>query len=296
MASDHYAILGVTPQAEAAVIRAAYRALIRRYHPDTNPDPVAQEKAREITAAFKVLSNPERRAEYDRERFARIRGPADLPPRAERAPPPMRAPAIAAAILAFVLSFGVWMSQKPQFAVQKSPMAPAAAHVSPVPVVELEPESERLARLHAQSGVVATDRVPSDPGPPDPQLEAVADAPVPGPVLPSRTVPSRRPAPPVRLAAHAAPEVIRPAEAVPIPATAPRTNDRIATLDRLARGFFSQSMVHAPEAKQQLLISSRDRAAATRTACHSDACVSDAYLRQMREISAIMEGRSLPQP
>ena len=55
-------------------------------------------------------------------------------------------------------------------------------------------------------------------------------------------------------------------------------------------------MVHAPEAKQQLLISSRDRAAATRTACHSDACVSDAYLRQMREISAIMEGRSLPQP
>lgn len=291
MASDYYAILGVSPEAEAVVIRAAYRALIRRYHPDTNPDPQAQEKAREITAAFKVLSDPERRAEYDEQRFARIRRATDFPPPAERAPPPLRAPAIAAAILAFVLSFGVWMSQKPPIVVRKSPIAPATSHVSPVPVVELEPESERLARLHAQSGVAT-----SDPGPPDPQLEAVADVLAPPPVLPSPTVPNRRPAPVVRLAAHAPPEAIRPAEITPTPATAPRTNDRIATLDRLARGFFSQSMVHAPEAKQQLLISSRDRSLATRTACHSDACVSDAYLRQMREISAIMEGRSATQP
>ena len=289
MASDHYAILGVTPQAEAVVIRAAYRALIRRCHPDTNPDPVAQQKAREITAAFKVLSDPERRAEYDEQRFARIRRDADLPPPAERAPPPMRAPAIAAAVLAFVLSFGVWMSQPPEAPPSKSAVVRPAAHVSPVPVVELEPESERLARLHAQSGLVA-----SEPAPPDPQLEAVADVPAPLAVRSSPTISERRPPPPVRLAAHAPPEPLRPAQVTPPPA--PRTNERIAALDRLARGFFSQSMVHAPEAKQQLLIGSRDRSLATRTACHSDACVSEAYLRQMREISAIMEGRSLPQP
>ena len=290
MASDHYAILGVTPQAEAVVIRAAYRALIRRYHPDTNPHPQAQQMAREITAAFKVLSDPERRAEYDEQRFARIRRDADLPPPAERAPPPMRAPAIAAAVLAFVLSFGVWMSQQPQVPATKSAVARPAAHVSPVPVVELEPESERLARLHAQSEPVASDPVPADP-----QLEAVANVPAPPPVLPSTTVASRRPTPAPRLAAHV-PATPAPQEVVVRPATAPRTNERIATLDRLARGFFSQSMVHAPEAKQQLLIGSRDRSLATRTACHSDACVSEAYLRQMREISAIMEGRSLPQP
>jgi hypothetical protein len=203
----------------------------------------------------------------------------------------MRGPAIAAAALALTVSVGLWMSQKPEPMLRTPAVRPAPAHIAAAPVVELEPESERLARLHAQSGFVA-----ADPEPPDPQLDAVADVPAPPPVLPSPTVPDRRPAPAVHLAAHVPSPALRPAEAVPTPATAPRTNDRIATLDRLARGFFSQSMVHAPEAKQQLLISSRDRATATRTACHSDACVSDAYLRQMREISAIMEGRSLPQP
>ena len=49
--SDYYSILGVSPAAEDVVIRAAYRALMRHYHPDTNPDPEAQERAREITAA-----------------------------------------------------------------------------------------------------------------------------------------------------------------------------------------------------------------------------------------------------
>jgi hypothetical protein len=291
VALDYYAILGVTPEAEAVVIRAAYRALIRRYHPDTNPDPHAQQRAREITLAFTVLSDPERRADYDEQRFAGIRGAADLPPAAQRAAPPMRAPAIATAVLAFVLSFGVWMSQQPPVPAAKSAVVRPAAHVSPVPMVELEPESERLARLHAQSGVVAT-----APAPPDPQLEAVADVPAPSPVLPTSRVPDRRLAPAVRVSAHVPPPAPSTAQPPPPPAAAPRTNERIATLDRLARGFFSQSMVHAPEAKQQMLISSRDRATATRTACHSEACVSDAYLRQMREISAIMEGRSVPQP
>jgi uncharacterized protein len=72
-------------------------------------------------------------------------------------------------------------------------------------------------------------------------------------------------------------------------------DDRLTTLDRMAAGFFSQSMAHADAAKKQLLLTSHTRSAATRSACHSDSCLSDAYLRQMREMSAIMEGRAATQ-
>jgi uncharacterized protein len=59
----------------------------------------------------------------------------------------------------------------------------------------------------------------------------------------------------------------------------------------MAAGFFSQSMAHANAAKKELLMSSHTRSVATRSACHSDSCLGEAYLRQMREISAIMQGR-----
>lgn len=65
---DYYAILGVAPGSEDIVITAAYRALMRRYHPDTNSDPKAATKAQEINAAYAVLSDTQRRAEYDRSR------------------------------------------------------------------------------------------------------------------------------------------------------------------------------------------------------------------------------------
>jgi uncharacterized protein len=66
-------------------------------------------------------------------------------------------------------------------------------------------------------------------------------------------------------------------------------NPQIAALDRMAAGFFSQSMAHADAARKQLLLSSHTRSAAARGSCRSDSCVTDAYLRQMREISTIMK-------
>ena len=65
VARDYYAILGVTPTSEDVVIRAAYRALMRRYHPDADPTGEASEKAQAINAAYAVLSDPEKRARYD---------------------------------------------------------------------------------------------------------------------------------------------------------------------------------------------------------------------------------------
>ncbi len=66
MASDLYAILGVDQNADQTEIKRAYRQLARRYHPDANPhDPEAGERFKEVTRAYDVLSDPEKRQRYD---------------------------------------------------------------------------------------------------------------------------------------------------------------------------------------------------------------------------------------
>ncbi|MGM9960843.1 MAG: DnaJ C-terminal domain-containing protein [Allobaculum sp.] len=61
-----YSILGVNPDADDKEIKKAYRKLARKYHPDVNKDKGAEEKFKEINMANEVLSNPERRAQYDK--------------------------------------------------------------------------------------------------------------------------------------------------------------------------------------------------------------------------------------
>ncbi len=63
---DYYAILQVHPRAEQDVIDAAYRRLAAKYHPDVNPSPDATARMQQINAAHRVLSDPARRAAYDR--------------------------------------------------------------------------------------------------------------------------------------------------------------------------------------------------------------------------------------
>ncbi len=66
-AKDYYAVLGVSRNADDAALKKAYRHLARTYHPDRNPgDTVAEEHFKEISEAYNVLSDPERRAHYDR--------------------------------------------------------------------------------------------------------------------------------------------------------------------------------------------------------------------------------------
>ena len=64
---DYYEILQVPKTADEKEIKAAYRRLARRYHPDVNPgDKAAEERFKEVAEAFAVLSDPEKRAKYDR--------------------------------------------------------------------------------------------------------------------------------------------------------------------------------------------------------------------------------------
>jgi len=66
VANDYYAILGVRRDADADEIKKAYRRLARELHPDVNPDPQTQERFKEITQAYEVLSDTEKRYRYDR--------------------------------------------------------------------------------------------------------------------------------------------------------------------------------------------------------------------------------------
>ncbi len=66
MAKDYYASLGVAKDASGEEIKKAYRKLALKYHPDKNPgDQKAEEKFKEITEAYAVLSDAEKRKQYD---------------------------------------------------------------------------------------------------------------------------------------------------------------------------------------------------------------------------------------
>jgi curved DNA-binding protein CbpA len=62
---DYYALLEIAPSADTAEVNAAFRRLAWRYHPDRNPAPGATVQFQDINEAHQVLSDPDRRCEYD---------------------------------------------------------------------------------------------------------------------------------------------------------------------------------------------------------------------------------------
>ena len=63
---DYYEVLGVSKDATDKELKKSFRSLARKYHPDKNSDPDADEKFKEIQEAFAILSDSEKRTQYDR--------------------------------------------------------------------------------------------------------------------------------------------------------------------------------------------------------------------------------------
>lgn len=63
---DYYQALELQKDVGSVEIKRAYRGLARQFHPDINASPEAETRFREITEAYEVLKDPERRAAYDR--------------------------------------------------------------------------------------------------------------------------------------------------------------------------------------------------------------------------------------
>ena len=64
---DYYEILGVSHSTSEEDVKKAYRKLALRYHPDRNPgDKTAEERFKEVSEAYQVLSDPDKRSQYDR--------------------------------------------------------------------------------------------------------------------------------------------------------------------------------------------------------------------------------------
>jgi curved DNA-binding protein CbpA len=80
---DLYSVLGVDKKASPDEIKKAYRKLARKYHPDNNAgDKQAEERFKEISAAYDVLGDPDKRKQYDRGGLFGGGGRARLPRRA----------------------------------------------------------------------------------------------------------------------------------------------------------------------------------------------------------------------
>jgi molecular chaperone DnaJ len=77
---DYYKALGVSKGASAEEIKKSYRKLARKYHPDANKgDAASEERFKEISEAYNVLSDSKRRAEYDEARSLFGAGGARVP-------------------------------------------------------------------------------------------------------------------------------------------------------------------------------------------------------------------------
>ncbi|OGO65019.1 MAG: molecular chaperone DnaJ [Chloroflexi bacterium RBG_19FT_COMBO_50_10] len=76
---DYYEVLGVPRNASAEDVKSAFRKLARQYHPDVSQEPNAEERFKEINEAYAVLSEPDKRAAYDRFGHAGVQNAGGVP-------------------------------------------------------------------------------------------------------------------------------------------------------------------------------------------------------------------------
>ena len=312
MTEDHYATLGVAPRSEAPAIRAAYLALMRRYHPDKNDSPEALDRAHAIIAAFAVIGDAEQRLHYDWGRRRAAEAAAEVPrswpgkiPRAlvaaavallvlvplslMRFPEPPRAPlAGPTARVAEVANVATHLPNK-----NVAPPAVAAPVPAPTPVAPVAPIT--ITPPAAPVALVASRLVKPEAAPPRPKMAEAALVVAPAP----RKLARREPPPAGKQGAPKTPTVSASAKCrlvKPGAETAICNSDKLAALDRNAVAFYNQSLMYGAAAKRGALLDSRNNFLARREACRSDACLQSVHLGHLRELSAIVEKPSSAPP
>lgn len=198
-----YDLLNVSPDAEPVVIEAAYKALIKKYHPDQASEPgILSPDAADLNKAFAVLKDPGRRAEYDHRLWVR-----DQALRAAAAPEPPRSRFVGAAgWIAAIMLGGVIAAMAigreagtvpplrgaaPETAAAADPAGPQAGAADSGPAF--------LSREQADADMEAIARVGADryarelPPPPRLRVEEGGEIPI---IAEPRPRPRNRPAPP----------------------------------------------------------------------------------------------------
>ena len=164
-----YAILSVTPDAESVVIEAAYRALMKKYHPDQGSAAAAGgPSASDIHNAFATLRDPQRRADYDHREAVRVQA-LQLAQYLPALPPPARrsnffgwggwlVSLLLAGALGIIASQSGGLPPLPRAeAVKAAPLAGSRLRSQPeIPAVDLVPPAE-LAEIRADALLGRTD-------------------------------------------------------------------------------------------------------------------------------------------
>lgn len=287
--ADHYATLGVAPRSEDVVIRAAYLALMHRYHPDKSSLPASAERAQAIIAAFAVLGDPQKRLRYDWDRRRAAEALAE--PLRRRLTGGQRGLAAAAAALVLIIPLALMRpfqtGADPQAKSDQRRAAPSPASAPAPPPAEAPPRP-----LPPATAAPAIIPAVVDPAPimeqSVPQRPRIADTPERAPPAP---IERPKAAPESRVAKPAASPASDCQAAGPSSRSTSCTNDNLAALDRLALTFYAQSLRAGNATKRATLLVSRNELLGRLKSCRSEPCLRGAYLTHMREISAIMESR-----
>ena len=298
---DHYATLGVTPRSEDVVVRAAYLALMRLYHPDKSSSPASVERAQAIIAAFAVLGDPETRIRYD---WDRRRAAEELarPPQS-RLTKTHRVLIAAAVMLLLIVPLSVMRTQQ----TGGDPLiGPTAERGGPA---ALPPSTAGSIQTSKQGPIVRplAEAVPMKPAPPDatrkpatieeqvaaprPAVDKVPRVAAKTPRSPLAPIERRQARTETRTAKLPASANANCLSGGPGADAAVCKKDNLAALDRLGETFYRQSMRVGDATKRAALLASRNGLVDRREACRSDSCLRSAYLTHMREISAIVESK-----
>lgn len=280
------------------MIRAAYRALMRRYHPDADPSNEAAQRAQAINAAYSILSDPEKRARYDGSLAAQGLIKPEIPHHTGLARSMVPGPAgwiglaaLGAAAALMVLSppigvlpeDGLPQSAEPRPGRALQPSSEADAVKPPedlsagdeIPNAMLEPADEFVAPDPPEA---SSARTKADPARQEPTKVAMA----PKKAVAKRPIASREDGRSAAVIANGCP----PGSGWADRAVCNSTN--LSALDRQQGLLYSQSLAKADETKRAAILGSRERFQQKRSACRSENCLTTTYIARLREISDIM--------